>query len=70
MSDRKTCGRKRRFKSKEAACIAVRRQKNCALNVYKCPLCGAWHIGKTNDPFRRAKRIDQLLERAGFKKDA
>ena len=63
MADR-SCKRKVRHRTKEQACIADKRSKNCAMNVYRCPHCGGWHTGKTNNPFRRAKRIDQLLARA------
>ena len=57
------CRGKVRHVTKERACIAAKRTKNCAMNVYRCPRCKAWHIGKTRDPFRLGKRIDQILSR-------
>lgn len=62
MSRRDGCKGKRRHPNKAAACIAAKRLKNCALNVYKCDNCGSWHLGRTRDPFRMAARIDQVLQ--------
>jgi hypothetical protein len=58
------CKGKKKHPSKEAACIVARRMKNCTLNVYLCPECHKWHLGRTRDILRNANRITQLLERA------
>lgn len=57
------CTGKVRHASKEGACIAARRSKNVQMNVYLCPSCKGWHIGRSNDPLRKIARIDQLLRR-------
>ncbi len=54
---------KRRHANKEAACIAAKRVKNVQMNVYYCDRCKAWHLGKSNMGFRKADRINQLLNR-------
>ncbi|WP_370171335.1 hypothetical protein [Sphingobium abikonense] len=56
------CVGKKRHRSKVAACIAAKRMKNCAINVYLCSKCKGWHLGKTRDPYRCAARITQVLE--------
>ncbi len=40
---------------------AHKRVKNSLLNAYACPHCGAWHLGRSNDPARRANRITEAL---------
>lgn len=62
MPKRNGCRGKVRHASKQGACIAARKIKNCALNVYQCGQCGSWHLGRTRDPCRRANRITQVLE--------
>lgn len=62
MSKRNGCAGKVRHRSKIGACIAVKRTgRNVAMNVYKCPACGFWHLGHSRDPYRMAARIDQVL---------
>lgn len=57
------CAGKVRHHSKHGACIAVRKMNHCAMNVYKCPKCGFWHLGNSRDPWRQQQRIDQILSR-------
>jgi hypothetical protein len=56
------CG-KRIHATKEGACIAAKRISKVSMNVYRCRPCKGWHIGNTNDPARRALRIEELLNR-------
>lgn len=63
MSGRDGCSGKKRHPSKLAACIVAKRMKNCAINVYLCPRCKGWHLGRTRDPYRTAARITQVLNR-------
>jgi predicted RNA-binding Zn-ribbon protein involved in translation (DUF1610 family) len=64
MARRNGCRGKVRHRTKEAAIITMKKQKNAGLNTYPCPLCGGWHIGRSNRPDKIIARIDQLLERA------
>ena len=52
-----------RHPTKEGACIAVKRIGSCRLNVFLCQSCKGWHIGNSSDPWRKQKRIDQILRR-------
>ena len=52
-----------RHASKVEACIAAKRISRVVMDVYVCPKCKSWHVGKTRDPFRNAARIDELLRR-------
>lgn len=63
---RNGCNGKVRHPSREAAVIAMRRMKNAGLSAYRCGLCKAWHLGRSNGPTRDWKfqrRLDQLLGR-------
>lgn len=53
---------KRRHPSKTVACIVAKKMKNVAMNVYLCPSCKGWHLGRTRDPYRCAERITQILD--------
>lgn len=55
------CSGKKRHRTREIACIVVKRLKNCAMNVYWCPKCKGWHVGHSRDPYRMAQRVDQIL---------
>jgi hypothetical protein len=59
----RACGGKVAHASKEAAAIAAKKMCRVGMNVYRCPKCGGWHIGKTRDPARSANRVTALLER-------
>lgn len=50
-----------RHHSRVGALILVRKLKNKAMNVYRCPHCGGWHLGNSRNPNRVQARIDQLL---------
>ena len=50
---RKQCGSKMSYKHPWQARLAIKRTLKAhfifhKLEPYKCPHCGAWHIGKTN----------------------
>jgi hypothetical protein len=35
--------------------------KRADINVYRCTLCGFWHLGHSRNPWRIAARLDQLF---------
>jgi uncharacterized protein YlaI len=47
--------------TRERAIVTLKRLNNKALNSYKCPVCHFWHLGNSNQDYRRQQRIDQLL---------
>lgn len=55
------CGTKTRHKTKVGAQIEAKAAVRAGMNVYRCPSCGFWHIGKTRDATRSADRITALL---------
>lgn len=57
------CDNKVRHKTKEGACIAADKAVDVGTNVYQCPKCKFWHIGRTRTPTRSADRIGALLRR-------
>lgn len=57
------CTGKVRHPDKTSACIAARRMKSAAMDVYQCRKCAGWHIGNSRKPNRVQKRIDQILQR-------
>jgi hypothetical protein len=57
------CGNKTKHPTKLGACIEARKALNVGMNVYKCPRCSHWHIGKTRSPTASADRIGALLAR-------
>ncbi len=48
--------------TKQGAIIAARRISKIILNVYLCDNCNHWHIGKSKNPYRQVKRIEELLK--------
>lgn len=59
VSGHRQCGKKMRYPSEESAnVVALRRgiESGVHLRVYRCPLCGGWHITHT-------ERIDLDAER-------
>ena len=57
------CGGKARHKTKAGACAQADRALDVGMNVYRCPQCRHWHIGKTRSPTRASDRIGALLKR-------
>jgi uncharacterized protein YlaI len=47
--------------SKLGAQITLKKLKNKGMNIYQCRDCGGWHLGRSNQDWRRQQRIDQLL---------
>ncbi|WP_157035652.1 hypothetical protein [Sphingobium chungbukense] len=37
--------------------------KNIAMDIYQCPSCKGWHLGRTREASRCADRITQVLDR-------
>jgi hypothetical protein len=63
MSRRDGCTGKVRHASRYAALRAAARMSSVLINVYRCPRCAFWHLGRSRDPVREAARIDELLQR-------
>lgn len=61
MPPRHPCTSKIRHPTRSAALATLHRLKRPDLNLYHCPQCKGWHLGKSNNSARRANRIDQLL---------
>ena len=57
------CKGKVRHPTRQGAVIALRRVKNIAMDIYQCPNCKGWHLGRTREPSRSADRITQVLNR-------
>lgn len=57
------CGGKTRHATKVGACIEAKKILNVGVDVYRCPKCKFWHIGKTRSPIRSSDRIGALLDR-------
>lgn len=57
------CKGKHRMTGSEAATAAknYKRRKNGEVNVYKCGVCGGWHIGGI-----KSARIDRIYRREKF----
>lgn len=47
----------------EQASTTLRKVKNKQLSPYRCEVCGYWHLGNSNLPWKVQARIDQLLKR-------
>ena len=63
MGRRNGCNGKVRHKSQIGAIIAMKRKKNKGLHTYGCDVCGGWHIGTDNAPWKIQARITQLLSK-------
>lgn len=63
MSRRDGCKGKIRHKALLSAQVAAKKTKNAQMNIYKCPICKHFHIGRSNDPWRKEMRLDQLFRR-------
>jgi len=51
---RKECGKKLGHKTREGACIQIKKMTKKSFNFhklrpYKCKHCGLWHIGRTKE---------------------
>ena len=57
------CGGKVRHPEKEGACIHAGKILDVGMNVYRCPQCRGWHVGKTRSATRSSDRIGALLKR-------
>lgn len=57
------CGNKIKHPTKIGALIEARKALSIGMNVYKCPQCSHWHIGKSRSPTASADRIGALLAR-------
>lgn len=55
------CKGKARHKSPGGAIIALKRVNHAQLDLYRCPKCHCWHIGKSKKPEKIQARFDQLL---------
>lgn len=57
---RNACDGKTRYAEQQAAHVAAGRASERAgawISSYKCPFCGAWHIGHVPAQVRRARRL-------------
>ncbi|HSC57533.1 MAG TPA: hypothetical protein VLC51_10035 [Nitrospira sp.] len=63
MSRKDGCRGKVRHKTLLSAQVATKKTKNVQVQVYKCPLCKHYHIGRSNRPWMKEKRLDQLFRR-------
>jgi ribosomal protein L37AE/L43A len=50
------------YKTHGAAFAAKRRLKNNLLDIYFCPKCKSYHLGRSNKPWRIYDRIGQVLD--------
>ena len=57
------CGNKTRHATKAGACVEADKALDVGMNVYRCPKCKSWHVGKANSPTRASDRIGALLAR-------
>lgn len=57
------CKGKVRHKDLLSAQVAMKKTKNAQVQVYKCPLCKHFHIGRSSSPWKKEKRLDQLFRR-------
>jgi hypothetical protein len=63
---RNGCSGKVAHATREGAVATLKRVGNAGLSAYRCPLCKAWHLGRSRGAGRDWKfqrRLDQLLER-------
>ena len=63
MSRHKGCTGKVKHKKLLSAQIAARKTKNAQVHAYKCNICNHFHIGRSNNPWLKEKRLDQLFKR-------
>jgi hypothetical protein len=63
MSRKDGCKGKVRHKTLLSAQVATRKTRNAQVQVYKCKICKHFHIGRSRDPWRKEKRLDQLFRR-------
>lgn len=59
----RVCGKKCKHKTEQSAWIQAKKAVKVGFNVYQCPKCKYWHIGKSRSPTRSAERITALLEK-------
>lgn len=59
----RVCGEKAKHTSRKGAEIEAKKALRAGMNVYYCPKCRHWHIGKSRSPIRASDRITALLER-------
>lgn len=59
---RNGCRGKVRHKSFGAAVAAVKNVNNAGLDIYKCRVCGFFHLGTSSKLHKIQARIDQLLK--------
>jgi hypothetical protein len=59
----RVCGKKCKHPTREGAEYEARKAVRAGFDVYKCPKCHFWHIGKTRSPTRSADRITALLKK-------
>lgn len=57
----RVCGRKKKHLTRDGAVIEAKKVVRTGMNVYHCPSCRFWHIGKSRSPTRSADRIGALL---------
>lgn len=63
MSRRDGCKGKVRHKTLLSAQVATKKTKNAQVQVYKCPICQHFHIGRSSSAWKKEKRLDQLFRR-------
>ena len=61
------CRNKVRHASLLTAQIVAKKSKNVQIHVYKCDICKGYHTGRSSDPWRKEKRLDQLFARIAKK---
>jgi SRSO17 transposase len=57
------CKGKVRHKDLLSAQVAMKKTKNAQVQVYKCSICKHFHIGRSSNPWRKERRLDQLFRR-------
>lgn len=57
------CGHKAKHPTREGALVEASKALRVGMNVYRCPKCRCWHIGRSRSPTRSADRIGALLAR-------
>lgn len=57
------CRDKRRHLTRDAAMITAKRVVKTGMNVYQCPFCQGWHLGRSSAPASASDRIGALLRR-------
>jgi len=52
---------KRSLSKAHALRVHAATRKRADVNVYRCKLCGGWHLGHSRNAWRQQARLDQIF---------